>query len=408
MKKKIILGIIILVAIGFAVKKIFLSGGPPRGMGQMPPPMVSVSEIKQKKIIDAKEYIGRVVAKDKVNLVPHVQGYLEKKYFTDGEMVHKGDLLFLIEPEEYEAAVSQAKANIETAKAILWESNKDLERAEELVKKDYISKSEFDKKLALRDKNRASLEAEKAYLKKVSNNLRHTRIYSPIRGKIGDVKITEGNLVGPNMGTLATIVRLNPIYVTYNIAAEEFTKLQLRLEKENRKMDNCKVKLEFPDGTPYSIHGIQDFYDNEVDRTTGTIKVRATFDNPKGILLPGQLVNVIVYEGNADIKTVVPQAAVLEDPQGKYVYFIDRDSKAQQKRIKISGESGKYFIVEDGLTPGDEIILAGIQKIMMPGMKVKIGPPEGMPPSKGQHSARGSRDNEEEKQASEKEKANVQ
>ncbi len=398
MKKKIIIAVVILGALAFTAKTFFLKGGPPSGHGQMPPPMVSLAKVEQKEIVDTKEYIGRVAAKDEVDLVPYVSGYLQKKYFTEGEMVNERDLLFLIEPDEYEAAVAQAKADIENAKALLWESEKNLERAEELVAKDFISKSEYDNKLALRDKNKAALEAAKAYLKKVNNNLKHTRIYAPIPGKIGDVKITEGNLVGSNMGSLATIVRVDPIYVIYNIAADEFVKLRLQLEKENKKMDNCKVKLEFPDGTPYPVQGIQDFYDNRIDQTTGTIKVRATFRNPKGILLPGKLVNVIVYENKGDVKTVIPQAAVLEDPQGKYVYIVDKENKAQQKRIKLGKETGRYFVVKEGLKPDEEIILNGIQKIMMPGMPVMTAPAEG----------EASTEEKQAKESSRREKADVQ
>ncbi len=387
MKKKIVIGVIILAAAAFAVKMLFFSGGPPQGMGQMPPPVVSLTKAGQKKIVNTREYIGRVVAKDEVDLVPQVQGYLKKKYFTDGQMVNKGDILFLIEPDEYEAEVAQAKADIENAKAALWESEKDLERAKELVGNDFISKSDFDTRLALRDKNLAALEAAKAYLKKVNNNLRHTRIYAPVPGKISDIKITEGNLVGPNMGSLATIVRLDPIYVTYNIASDEFTKLQMEQGKKANKIANWKVKLKFQDGTPYPIEGRQDFYDNKIDETTGTIKVRATFRNYKEVLLPGKLVSVTVFRGKKELKTIVPQAAVLEDMQGKYIYFIDKEGKAQQRRITIAGESETDFIVAEGLEPGEEIILNGINKIMMPGMPVMVAPPEDAAP--GQEPAEG-------------------
>lgn len=379
MKKNIIIGILIIAVLAVIAKIFFLKGGPPRGMGQMPPPVVSLTKVKQRKIIDTSEYIGRIAPKDEVELVPHVQGYLQKKYFIEGEMVNKGDLLFLIEPDEYEAAVAEAKADIENAKAAVWESEKNLERAEELVKRDFISKSEYDNKLALRDKNIAALEAAKAYFKKVNNNFKHTRIYAPIQGKISDIKITEGNLVGPNKGSLATIVRLDPVYVIYNVKSEDFTRLRMKLQKNNKKIDNCRVKIEFPDGTPYPVYGKQDYYDNKVNETTGTIKVRATFSNPGGVLIPGQLVNVIVYEGKGEDRTVIPQAAVLEDPQGKYVYYVDKQGKALQKRITIDGESDTDFIVKEGLTSGEEIILSGIQKIMMPGMKVNVGKPGEVP-----------------------------
>jgi len=401
MKKKAIIGIIILAAAAFAAKQFFMKGGPPGGMGQMPPPMVTLTEVKQKEITDTKEHIARVAAKDEVDVMAHVPGYIAKKYYDSGSMVNKGDLLYLIEQDEYESAVAQTKAEIENLKAALWESEKNLKRAKDLVVKDYISKSEYDNKLAIRDKSKAALEAAKAKLKKANYNYRQTRIYAPISGKAGNT-VAEGNLVGPAKGPLTTIVMLDPIYVIYNVSADEFTKLRLKLNEQDKDLENAKIKVELPDGTPYPLEGKHYAYHNKVDQTTGTIQIKTLFPNPKGILLPGTMVNAIVYAGEAVKKTVIPQAAVLEDPTGKYVYIVDEENKAQKHRIKTEKQVGTEWIVEEGLQPGEKIILKGIQKIMMPGMKVTVTPPGKEKPGQGKPPAK-----PDEKPAK-KEKADVQ
>lgn len=376
MKKKIVTLLIIVAALFFVGKTFLLSGGASNGEGQMPAAVVSVAKVNKKKIISTKEYLGRVVAKDDVKITARVSGTLEKAYFKEGEIVKKGQALFLVDPDKYEAAVEQANADISNSKAALEESEKNLIRAKELVQNDYISKSEYDSKLALRDKHKAALFAAKAVLRKANHDFRNTKIYAPVDGKIGSIYITEGNQVSPDGGPLATLVSLDPIYVTYNVPADDFTKLRLKLVNENKKLSDMKVKLTLSDGTPFPMEGKQDFFNNKIDDTTGTIQMRATFPNPDEILLPGALVNVIVYEDKDIDVVVIPQAATLEDADGKYVYVVDEKGLAQQKRIRVDKETGTDFVVEEGLQPGEEIIVNGLQKIMMPGMPVVIAQPE--------------------------------
>jgi membrane fusion protein (multidrug efflux system) len=372
MKKKIVVLVIIVIALFFVGKTFLLSGGAHNGKGQMPAAVVSVAKVNTKKIVSTKEYLGRVVAKDYVEMTARVTGTLMGTYFKEGDIVKKDQVLFYIDSDKITAAVEQAKADISNIEAALEESERNLIRAKELVEKDYISKSEYDSTLALRDKNRAALLAAKAVLKKANHDYKNSKIYAPVDGKISNIYITEGNLVGPDRGPLATLVSLNPIYVTYNVPADDFTKLRLKLASENKDLSDMKVKLTLSDGTPFPMEGKQDFFNNKIDETTGTIQMRATFPNPEGILLPGALVNVIVYEGKEIEAVVVPQAATLEDSDGKYVYVVDERGLAQQKRIRVGKESGTDFVVEEGLQPGDEIIVNGIQKIMMPGMPVVV------------------------------------
>lgn len=347
----------------------------PKPKGPMGPPMgfvptVSVTSIKDTRITETDEYIGKVNARDTVDIVARVNGYLKKHYFTEGAIVNKGSLLFLIEPDQYQAEVEQANADIENIKASLIKDEKNLKRTKELIDQDFISHSSFDQALATRDKTTADLKSKEALLKKSKLNLSYTKIYAPITGKIGSLQVTEGNYVGPNSGVLATIVKLNPIFVTYNIPADDFTRLRLKFSEEGKSISNHEVDLVLANDTTYSYKGLQNFFDNKVDDSTGTIKMRAEFPNPEGILLPGQLGKVIVYANSSVIKHIIPQAIVLEDSVGKYVYVVD-DNKVKVQRIKTGKQVGKDIIVESGLSRIEKIISSGLQKLR-PGMEVKV------------------------------------
>lgn len=373
MKKSILILVGAAILAGGAYFGFFMKKKP---TPKRPPAMVTLIEVQEKEIIEVKHEIGRVAAKNEVKLEPQVNGYLEKEYFIEGAMVKKGDLLFLIEQEQYLANASKAKADTENAKAALTESEKNLERAKELVEKDYISKSEYDNKLAVRDKYKAAFNASEAYLKRVNYDLKQTKIYAPITGKIGSIKITKGNLVSPSSGALATIVSLDPVYVTYSSSGEDFLQLRLKLLKEGKDINDSKVKLILPGGEEYQYEGVQDFFDNNVSKTTGNVQLRATFKNPDGLLLPGNLVKVDIYGDKPVKKLVIPQAATLEDPAGKYVYILDSENKALMKRIKVGKQYETSWEVIEGLEAGEKIVLIGLQKIRV-GAPVIVTPPEG-------------------------------
>ena len=341
-----------------------MPGGPP------PPPAVDIVQLEELMVTDTDDYIGKVYARDTVDIVARVRGYLKAHNFKEGTIVQKGSLLFQIEPDEYKAEVEQAKADIENIKATLVKDEKNLDRVEELVKQDYISHSSHDQALASRDQTMADLKAKEAKLKKAQLNLSYTKIYAPITGKISDLRVTEGNFVGQDLTPLATIVKLNPIYVTYNIPADDFTNLRMRLSKEGKSISNYEVKLVLSDGTPYPYKGIQDFFDNKIDETTGTIKLRATFPNPEGILLPGQLCNVIVYSGQPVLRQTLLQSAVMEDTAGKYVYILDESNTVHRQGIEVGKQIGKNWVVNKGLNKDHRIISTGLQKIRH-GMKVQ-------------------------------------
>ncbi len=370
MKKKILLIlVIILLAIGI---RFFISsiGGiiKQKKQGTLIPPTVSVQTIKNESVIRSFEAPGRVVSKYQVSIMARISGYLQKSFFKEGDYVKAGETLFLIEPAEYQNASNVAGANIQNIKAQLAYANKQLARAEELVKQDYIAKSKYDEILANRDALQAQLSAAQSSYKDTKRNLSYTIVKAPVDGRIGIIDVTVGNYVTPSSGSLTTINSTNPIYVTFPLSSEDYAAISSIDKKANEKR---RVELFFQNGGKYNLEGVQDFLDNKVDQTTGTVTMRATFQNPDNKLLHGEFVNVKVYANNPTLVPVVPIVAVQENQEGKYVYTIDKEGLPQLTYIKVQGQSGDNWIVKEGLKQGDKVITEGILKVT-PGSPVKI------------------------------------
>ena len=338
------------------------------------PKTVQVMKPLEKEIYPESESAGRIDAKYSVDVIARINGWLQKRFFDEGAKIKKGQTLFLIEQDQYQIAVKNASANVRQSQASYINAQKELERAQELVKKDYVSKSYYDEALATRDRSRAALDSAKAQLADAQLNLSYTKITSPIDGKIGKIIITEGNLVNTQSGPLARIVSVSPIYVYFNLKSGEF--LEFKKASSQTDFSNMIVTIQLADGTMYSETGKIEFVDNEVDETTGTISLRATFENADELLVPGDFVKVIVKSTVPKKVLLVPQASALNDAQGYYVWGIDGDSKTVRKDIKVSEEINKNWVVEEGLTPEDIIVAKGIQSIRMPGQKVKTTPLE--------------------------------
>lgn len=326
------------------------------------------------KIYSESESAGRIEAKYSVDVVARISGWLEKSYFAEGALIKKGQTLFLIEPDEYEIAVKNAAANVRQTQAVLVNAEKELVRANELVKNDYVSKSYYDQALATRDQSKAAYDAAKASLANAKLNLSYTKIVSPIDGKIGKIIITEGNLVNTTSGPLARIVSIQPIYVYFTLKSSEFIKF--RRSGSTADFSDMDVHIQLADGSIYSESGIIEFVNNEVDETTGTISLRATFKNEDRLLVPGDFVKVIVKSKLPKTVMLVPQSAALNDSAGYYVWGIDAENKAVRKNIKVSEEINKNWVVEEGLNVGDTFVAKGIQSIKVSGQKVNPEPIE--------------------------------
>ncbi len=331
-------------------------------------PEVVVDTIKDVEIIRSYSAPGRVMAKYRVDILARISGYLQKSYFKEGDFVKAGQTLFLIEPTEYSNAANVASADISNLRAQLVYAEKQLARAKDLVQKDYIAKSQYDNILSQRDSLKAQLASARSRYNDANRNLGYTNVKAPVDGKIGLINVTLGNYVSPSSGPLTTINSTDPIYVTFPLESIDYDTLSKSDGVDNK---NRKVELYFSDGTKYEYDGTQDFIDNKVDISTGTVTMRATFKNPSDQLLHGAFVNVKLF-ANKPVKTpIVPLVAVQENQAGKYVYVVDENNLPQLVYIKVDGQYGDNWIIKDGLKIGDKIIVDGIQKVV-PNAAIRI------------------------------------
>ena len=366
MQKSHILIIIIAIAMllaGFGLYKKFAK---PK-KNERPAPQVIIDTVDEDDVTWTFEAPGRVVSKYRVDVLARISGYLRESYFKEGDYVKKNQVLFKIEPQEFSNAAQVASANVKKIQAQLNYAEKQLLRAEELVKNDYIAKAQYDKMLSERDSLVAQLASAKASNNDSSRILGYTDVKSPVDGRVGIINVTLGNYVTPMSGALTTINSMNPIYVTFPMPTGDFATL---MQTDGENSTGRKVELYFSNGVKYELDGVQDFYDNKVDETTGTVTMRSTFENPKNILLHGEFVNVKLYSNNKIKVPVVPQVAIQENQAGKYVYRVDENNIANLVYIKTGIQIGDNWVVTEGLKAGDKVVVDGLLKVI-PGSKVQ-------------------------------------
>jgi membrane fusion protein (multidrug efflux system) len=328
-----------------------------------PPPAVSVTAVVSRQVTETSDYIGRVTAIDKVDLVARVSGFIEERNFTEGQPVKKGDLLFRIEQATYKAAVEQARAALAKAKATEVNAKLQLERGKELVRNSNIPQATVDQRAADEDAAQASVMEAQALLDQAEINLGYTEIRSPIDGRIGLATFTEGNLVQPSSGRLATIVRQDPVYVIFQASERDVLEYKRKILESRDTNAQVTIRIKLPNGSVYPHSGVNNFLDVQVDANTDTVAVRAQVPNPEVLLIPGGVVGVTVERGAPQSALVVPQSAVLLDQAGRYVLLVDAAKKVEQRRITTGAEQGRDVVVTDGLKEGELVIVEGIQKV---------------------------------------------
>lgn len=333
-----------------------------------PAPQVVVDTVQDRKIIRTYDAPGRVVSKYRVDVLARISGYLTKSYFKEGDFVKQGQTLFQIEPTEFSNSTKVAQANVSNLRAQLSYAEKQLARAQELVAKDYIAKSQYDQMLSQRDSLRAQLSSAEASLSDTQRIMGYTMVKSPVDGRVGIINVTIGNYVTPSSGALTTINSTNPIYVTFPLDSSDYAILA---NSDGEANTNRKVELYLSNGEKYKTDGVQDFQDNKVDQSTGTITMRATFQNPNNTLIQGEFLTVKLYANKPSNIPVVKQTAVQENQAGKYVYKLDENGIPQLTYIKTKGQDGDCWIVEEGLKKGDKIVIDGLQKVI-PGRPVTV------------------------------------
>lgn len=327
--------------------------------------------VKQVEKFDASsvpsEYVGRVESIQSVSVKPQISGEIAKVCFKEGSVVKAGQLLFQIDPKQYEATVQLRKAELQQAEANLVTAEKYYKRVTAASER-AVSATDRDTAEGNFLQAKAAVAQAKAALKLAQIDLGYCRITSPITGKIGRALYTKGNYVTPQITELASIVQMDPIRVSYPLPDRDYLD-QLSLFKEDGSVYNTSLILS--NGEKYNVPGKRDFENNRVDQTTGTIMMRLRFANKEGMLIPGEMVRVFTKPVKSHIVNAVPQTAVMADEQGDYVYVINADNTARQARVTLGREFGELREVTSGVEAGENVAVAGLQRLR-PGAKVRI------------------------------------
>lgn len=346
------------------------------------PPAVGIVEAVTRSMTESSEFSGRVQAIGRVDLMARVTGFLEKQAFTEGAEVKAGDLLYVIEKGPYEAQRDAQAALLEQAKAQLINANATLSRAQDLLARNAGTQSTVDNALASQRSAAAQVSLAEAQLRSAQINLDYTEIRSPIDGRIGRTSVTTGNVVGPNSGVLATVVSQDPMYVLFPVSARRI--LDLTEQEKSKGGQGINIRLRLANGEMFDQVGKLDFIDISVAQDTDTIMLRGVIPNPS-IPTPGSHVgNVRLLTNNAFVTVVlesvqptqylaIPRAAILSDQLGDYVFIVDSENKAQQRRVKLGQSTPLVAAVVEGLKAGDKVIVEGIQRVR-PGAPVSPGP----------------------------------
>jgi RND family efflux transporter MFP subunit len=367
-----------------AVVALFVAGsGLLAGCGQSqqqaaapPDPVVTVARPAQKTVVEQDEYVGRFVPIDSVEVRARVSGYLDQVHFTDGQMVKQGDLLFTVDKRPFQTSLDQASANLAQARANLAFTEADLARAAQLVRDKTITEQTFDQRTQAKKVAEAAVAAQEAAVRQARLDLSFTELRAPVDGRIGDRRVSPGNLVtggtGGNTTMLASIVSLDPIRFEFTFDEASYIRYE-RLSHDNKDVTSrngsAQVALRLIDESDYAHEGRMDFVDNAIDRTSGTIRGRAVFANPNGAFTPGMFGRVRVPGSPPYTALLVPDSAVGTEQARKYVLVVDGENVVRQKYVTLGQMSGDLRVVKDGLSIDDRIVVNGLMRARA-GLKV--------------------------------------
>jgi multidrug efflux system membrane fusion protein len=354
----------------------------PHGGGMPPPPDVSVATVVSKPVRQWDAFTGRVAAIDAVDVRARVSGYVQRIAFKEGDEVKQGELLFVIDPRPYKAALDNAAAQLDRARAAVRLAQAQDKRAQSLIKSGAISRDDYDRSSATLAQANADVRAAEAALATAKLNLEYTEVRSPIAGRVGRALLTLGNLAQADQTLLTSVVSQDPVYVYFQPDEQTFLRYSALARKGERasSANPVRVGLANDDGFPYS--GTVNFVNNQIDPATGTISARAVVPNPDRVFVPGLYARVQL-EGSGEFKAMlVDDKAVLTDQDRKYVFVLGPENKAMRKDVTLGGMVEGLRVVQSGLEPTDKVIVAGLQKIFFPGAPVKPSEvPMGAPPA---------------------------
>lgn len=345
---------------------------------KMPATEVGVVTVKKESVDLDNKLNGRVVAKNMAEVRPRVTGIIKERKFEEGSLVNEGDVLYTIEPSKYQASYNQAQASLAAIKASSNAAYQKYKRYQQLIKRQSVSQQDFDTVRADYLALKANVAEQEALLNTSEINLGYTEIKAPLTGIIGTSNFTKGALVTENQTEeMATIRVLDPIYVDLNQSLEQFYTLKKSELTEERK----NVQILFDSGQKFDSKGKLELSDVFINETTGTVKLRVEVPNKEGVLLPGMYVRALVYNGTVENGFLVPQQGVLRNSQGNpYVLVVDKENNVIEKEIVTGGTQGSYYVVSEGLSDNDKVIVEGSQKATV-GSKVspvsiKLNDPE--------------------------------
>jgi len=373
----------LIVASGMAA--LLASCGEEQKAAAPPPPVVTVAHPTRRTVIDMDEYVGRFVAVNSVEIRARVSGYLDQVHFTDGQTVKQGDLLFSIDKRPFQTSLDQARANLAQARANMAFADADLARGAQLVRDKTITEQTFDQRTQAKRVAEASVAAQEAATRQAALDLQFTELRAPVDGRIGDRRVSPGNLVtggtGGNTTLLAMIVSLDPIRFEFTFDEASYLRYE-RLSKAGQDMTSrdgsALVSLRLIDEPDYGYQGRMDFVDNVIDRSSGTIRGRAVFTNPNGVFTPGMFGRLRVPGSPSYQALLVPDAAIGTEQARKYLLVVDGENVVRQKYVTLGQVSDNLRVIKDGLAPEDRVIVNGLMRAR-PGQKV-TPQQEGAPP----------------------------
>ncbi|MCA3358007.1 MAG: efflux RND transporter periplasmic adaptor subunit [Roseomonas sp.] len=333
---------------------------PARQQAAAPPAAVFVSRVERQAISRGADFIGRVEAIDRVDVVARVTGFLQTRHFNEGDAVKAGQLLFTLEQPPFAAEVALRRAQVDSARADLANATTQVTRGRELVKTNAIPQATLDDRITAEAESKAKVAAAEAQLQQAQINYDYTEIRAPFDGRAGRSPLSPGNVVSPSTGTLVTIVRDDPIRISFPVTQRQL--LQFRREGGAGASDRIKVSVRLPDGSMLDSTGRFDFIDVTTNRATDSVLVQAMIPNPQKYLVDGQAVTVVVETGDPEQAIVIPQSALQIDQAGSFVLVVGAENKVEVKRVKTTRGLGGQLVVTEGLEVGQLVITEGAQR----------------------------------------------